>query len=83
LFLDQTKKVVFFFSKRLFEKPDSVITTSFEDLNFCPKNLKPLPDSLKKLIESKTYANVATFMPDGSPQVTQTWVDHDGDTSPF
>ncbi|MDH2900634.1 MAG: PPOX class F420-dependent oxidoreductase [archaeon] len=41
--------------------------------------MRPLPDSVKKLIESKTYANVATLMPDGSPQVTQTWVDHDGD----
>ncbi|HYB04860.1 MAG TPA: PPOX class F420-dependent oxidoreductase [Nitrososphaerales archaeon] len=42
--------------------------------------MQPLPDSVKKLIEDKTYANVATLMPDGSPQVTQTWVDHDGDT---
>ena len=42
--------------------------------------MKPLPDSVKKLIEGKVYANVATLMPDGSPQVTQTWVDHDGDT---
>jgi PPOX class probable F420-dependent enzyme len=41
--------------------------------------MKPLPDSVKKLIEGKTFANVATLMPDGSPQVTQTWVDHDGD----
>jgi len=41
--------------------------------------MKPLPDSVKKLIEAKTYANVATLMPDGSPQVTQTWVDHEGD----
>jgi PPOX class probable F420-dependent enzyme len=41
--------------------------------------MKPLPDSVKKLIEAKTYANVATLMPDGSPQVTQVWVDHDGD----
>ncbi len=41
--------------------------------------LKRLPDSVKKLIASKTFANVATLMPDGSPQVTQTWVDHDGD----
>ena len=42
--------------------------------------MKPLPDSVKKLIESKAYANVATIMPDGSPHVTMTWVDHDGDT---
>jgi len=41
--------------------------------------MRPLPDSVKKLIESKTYANVATLMPDGSPHVTQTWVDHEGD----
>ena len=41
--------------------------------------MKQLPDSVKKLIEGKTYANVATIMPDGSPQVTQTWVDHEGD----
>jgi PPOX class probable F420-dependent enzyme len=42
-------------------------------------SLKPLPESVKKLIEAKTYANFATLMPDGSPQVTQTWVDHEGD----
>ena len=39
----------------------------------------PPPDIVKKLIEGKTYATVATIMPDGSPQVTQTWVDHEGD----
>jgi len=39
-----------------------------------------LPDSVKKLIEAKTFANVATLMKDGSPHVTQTWVDHEGDT---
>lgn len=38
-----------------------------------------LPDSVKKLIEGKSFANVATLMKDGSPHVTQTWVDHDGD----
>jgi PPOX class probable F420-dependent enzyme len=41
--------------------------------------MKPLPESVKQLIESKTFANFATLMPDGSPHVTQTWVDHDGD----
>jgi PPOX class probable F420-dependent enzyme len=38
-----------------------------------------LPDSVKKLIESRTFANLATLMKDGSPHVVQTWVDHDGD----
>jgi PPOX class probable F420-dependent enzyme len=41
--------------------------------------LKPLPDSVRKLIEGRSFANVATLMPDGSPHITQTWVDHDGD----
>ncbi len=41
--------------------------------------MKPLPDSVRKLIEGKVFANIATLMPDGSPQVTQTWVDHEGD----
>ena len=42
-------------------------------------NMHPLTDPVKNLIDTKCYANVATLMPDGSPQVTQTWVDHDGD----
>ena len=41
--------------------------------------MKPLPDSVKKLIEAKVYANVATLMKDGSHHVTQVWVDHEGD----
>ena len=41
--------------------------------------MKPLPESVKKLIEARTYANFATLMPDGSPHVSQTWVDHEGD----
>jgi PPOX class probable F420-dependent enzyme len=41
--------------------------------------MKTLPDSVKRLIEGRVFANVATVMPDGTPQVTQTWVDHEGD----
>jgi PPOX class probable F420-dependent enzyme len=41
--------------------------------------MKPLPDSVKKLIEGKTFANVASLMADGSPHVVPTFVDHDGD----
>jgi PPOX class probable F420-dependent enzyme len=43
------------------------------------KKGKKLPKAVMELIEGKTYANVATLMKDGSPHVTQTWVDHDGD----
>jgi PPOX class probable F420-dependent enzyme len=41
--------------------------------------MKPLPDPVKQLIEDKSYANIATLMPDGSPHVAMTWVDHEGD----
>jgi PPOX class probable F420-dependent enzyme len=38
-----------------------------------------LPRQAKSIIEKKTFAHLATLMPDGSPQVTPVWVDHDGD----
>lgn len=39
-----------------------------------------LSDKAKKLIDGKNFVNVATLMPDGSPQVAPVWVDRDGDT---
>ena len=38
-----------------------------------------LPEKAKKLIEGKNFSNIATLMKDCSPQVTTTWIDHDGD----
>jgi predicted pyridoxine 5'-phosphate oxidase superfamily flavin-nucleotide-binding protein len=38
-----------------------------------------LPGQAKSIIEKKTFAPLATLMPDSSPQVTPVWVDHDGD----
>lgn len=38
-----------------------------------------LPASVRALLEGKNLAHVATIMKDGSPQVTATWVDLDGD----
>ena len=29
------------------------------------------------MVEGKTFAHLATLMPDGSPQVTPVWVDYD------
>ena len=37
-----------------------------------------LPDGLLSLLKRPSVCNLATVMPDGSPQVTQTWVDTDG-----
>jgi PPOX class probable F420-dependent enzyme len=37
-----------------------------------------LPDDLLKLLRLPSNGYLATTMPDGSPQLTQTWVDTDG-----
>ena len=40
-----------------------------------------IPDAFRDLIEQKVaFANLATVMPDGSPQVTPVWFDFAGDT---
>jgi PPOX class probable F420-dependent enzyme len=37
-----------------------------------------LPDALLDLLRKPSTCYLATVMPDGSPQLTQTWVDTDG-----
>ena len=38
-----------------------------------------LPEELRVLLRERSIGYLATTMPDGSPQVTQTWVDTDGE----
>ena len=37
-----------------------------------------LPEELIKLLREPSLCFIATMMPDGSPQLTETWVDTDG-----
>jgi PPOX class probable F420-dependent enzyme len=37
-----------------------------------------IPEKYADLFQKKALANLATVMPDGSPQVTPVWVDYDG-----
>lgn len=37
-----------------------------------------LPEQYKDLVNGKAVAQLATIMPDGSPQVTPVWFDYDG-----
>jgi PPOX class probable F420-dependent enzyme len=37
-----------------------------------------IPQEFLDLLDKKAFANLATLMPDGSPQVTPVWVDRDG-----
>jgi Pyridoxamine 5'-phosphate oxidase len=39
----------------------------------------PLPSELLELLRRPSLCFVATIMPDGSPQLTQTWVTTDGE----
>ena len=39
----------------------------------------PLPDGLLELLRQPSPCFLATLMPDGSPQLTQTWVTTDGE----
>src|SRR5512147_3194088 len=37
-----------------------------------------IPENFKDLFQQPAFANLATIMPDGSPQVTPVWCDFDG-----
>lgn len=39
----------------------------------------PLPHQLTDVLRTKAICFVTTLMPDGSPQISQTWVDTDGE----
>jgi PPOX class probable F420-dependent enzyme len=45
-----------------------------------PGGLMPqkIPDEFVDLFKKTAFANLATVMPDGSPQVTPVWIDYDG-----
>jgi PPOX class probable F420-dependent enzyme len=43
----------------------------------------PLPESVKKVLEDKAYGHVATFNPNGRPQLTMVWMDVDGNEALF
>jgi len=38
----------------------------------------PIPEKYKDLFHKKAFGNLATLMPDGTPQVTPVWIDYDG-----
>ena len=37
-----------------------------------------IPTQFSDLLDKKAFAHLATLMPDGQPQVTPVWFDHDG-----
>jgi len=37
-----------------------------------------IPEKYAALLHKKVFAQLATLMPDGSPQVTPVWIDYDG-----
>lgn len=41
--------------------------------------MNKIPESHIDILNKKSFAHVATIMPDGTPQVTPVWVDYDGE----
>jgi PPOX class probable F420-dependent enzyme len=41
--------------------------------------MSKLNDKAKELIDKNAFANIATLMKDGSPQVTPVWIEYEGD----
>ncbi len=41
--------------------------------------MEGIPADYEDLFEKKTFAHVATLMPEGTPQVTPVWIDYDGE----
>jgi PPOX class probable F420-dependent enzyme len=39
--------------------------------------MESIPESFHDLFERETFANFATLMPEGTPQVTPVWIDRD------
>ncbi len=39
---------------------------------------KTIPENFQDLLSKKALADIATIMPDGTPQVTPVWFDYDG-----
>jgi PPOX class probable F420-dependent enzyme len=37
-----------------------------------------IPEKYKDLFQKKAFGNLATLMPNGTPQVTPVWIDYDG-----
>ncbi|UCM88772.1 PPOX class F420-dependent oxidoreductase [Streptomyces marincola] len=38
-----------------------------------------LPETLKAVLDGRTFVTVATIQPDGSPQLTPVWITYEGD----
>jgi PPOX class probable F420-dependent enzyme len=41
--------------------------------------MNKIPESHIDILQKKSFAHLATIMPDGTPQVTPVWVDYDGE----
>jgi PPOX class probable F420-dependent enzyme len=43
-----------------------------------PGSNAQITPEIEQLLKEASYAQIATLMPDGSPQLTQVWIDFDG-----
>lgn len=63
--------------KRL-ERADPSFVARYQAWRAAQPSTGPIPDEFLDLFQKKTFAHLATLMPDGTPHVTSVYVDYDG-----
>ena len=72
--MTRSKRVGF---KRL-QRADPEFAARYEAWRQAQPPSGPIPSEYLDLFQKKTFAHLATLMPDGTPHVTSVWIDYDG-----
>jgi len=60
------------------QRADPEFASRYDEWRKAQAQAGPIPDEFLDLFQKKTFAHLATLMPDGTPHVTSVWVDYDG-----
>ena len=60
------------------QRADPTFTARYDAWRKTQKQSGPIPDEFLDLFQKKTFAHLATLMPNGTPHVTSVYVDYDG-----
>jgi PPOX class probable F420-dependent enzyme len=64
---------------RFYAQAGGSFDNRFEEAGMETRTTTGLREQDRRILDKKTFAHLATLMPDGSPQVTPVWVDYEGD----
>jgi anthraniloyl-CoA monooxygenase len=60
------------------ERADPAFAARYADWRQAQPQVGPIPNDYLDLFQKKTFAHLATLMPDGTPHVTPVYIDYDG-----